>query len=283
MKIFFLSLFMFFNLCIYSNSENTPIENQQTISISYYSPDQWIIQLDDETLWEGKVLIEKRKQTWDEWWNNILPSEWLLDDNYFISPKEWKENHDIQLLNASEEIFPGFDYIIYNRSIDEKAFVKPVSNATLILPKVSYVEKTYTYLIEEGILELSLTDLGNVLTLENDRIWQAFPIKLNYFYLGFCEGYTLEYYDRPDPSFIVELSKWQKGDLIGVYSCEEIDSFPSKKYLLKNYSQDQMLFATTHSVASFFDLCKEYSKKQYRKGYNHGYGDGYHQGRSEGH
>lgn len=258
-----------------------PIGEERNISINYFA-DEWIVSLDDESCWEMLTLKKNRKRTWYEWWHNIVPKEWSLDDTYFFQGSKWHKNSPIQVCEVSS-LFLGYQHLLINLETQEKAFARYCPLATKQLPKVDHALKIFNKPFGQSHqLSRNLYFINNHLLLDDSSIWHLIPIRK--VYRSILEWWNGVTYDQPDPQFVFSLHSWNKTHLIKIYQpgCEFRNDHKmydphlscSKIFLLENLMTGQLAYASKNNISYFIDSCLDYARKQYHDGYSDGYSAG---------
>jgi|LakMenE18May11ns_1017448.scaffolds.fasta_scaffold9905273_2 hypothetical protein len=264
-----------------------------------YLHHEWIIGLDDGSYWKIMPLKNRPKQSWTEWWFDLAPKEWNLEDHFFFDPQTWKDLSEIQIYEIKEELFPGYKHILENIQTGQKVFAKFIPVGSEPIPKLEYAGQFLNHPIKNASkICLRPHFDSQAVILEDETIWLIIPTQLNE--QSWKEWWNNEEIQQPDDPFIFPTSSWQKGDRIQIYFYEKNNYnalhdlyLPEQKesiFLLENQTKNQLAYAKNISVAEWTDLCMNYAFSQYQAGYvegrnigySEGYGFGYSQGYSSG-
>lgn len=248
--------------------------------------DEWTLCLEDGSCWKVLPLKNKRKKTWYEWYYNIVPKEWALDESYFFDPRTWKKNCEIQVYNSSGEFFPQYGHIIENKAIGQKAFAEFIPFGGKHIPKLEFAAHFLPHPYGEEIKILSNQSFINILILENHAIWILFPATKRS--QSWEDWWNNVHPDQPDLPFLVNLVNWNLDDTLQIYYCPALDSslnafYSSKEehggmFLIVNQTKNQMAFAKPISLLEFANYYRIYAMEQWEEGYRRGYEDGYSDG-----
>lgn len=249
--------------------------------------EEWTLCLEDGSCWNLLPLKDKRKKTWYEWYYNIVPKEWELDDNYYFDPRTWKGDCQIQVYGSSGEFFPNYTHIVENMKTGQKAFAQFIPFGGKIIPKLEFAARFFDHPYGEEIKILSNQSfMKNTLILDNQTIWAVFPAGQRP--QSWSDWWNSIYPDQPDLPFMANLASWSLEDKLQIYYDEVSDCNLSTVYnsncekkglfLIVNQSKIQMAFAKPISLIEFANFYRIYSAEQWEEGYQRGYSDGYSDG-----
>lgn len=267
------------------------IEVRKQIILNYYDNEEWIISLDDGSLWKINSLDQKRKKTWYEWWNNVTPEEWSLSADYYFDPLSWRDTFFVSVYHKTGKIFSGCTHILVNEENGQKAFAELIPMGSKNIPSLVYADKFFSsphgnerkFLC--SIHKLS-NSLNNIVILDDETCWKIFPHIQNSQTWG--QWFRGQEIDQPDPMFIFDLMDWSDLDRIQVYFLED-DSDVFTKYLsnpnqlifqqkgtflLKNLRTNHLVYAQRFSTKDLINHFTNYSERRYQKGYDDGYREG---------
>ncbi|MDP1835406.1 MAG: hypothetical protein Q8K75_05695 [Chlamydiales bacterium] len=239
----------------------------------------WFIALDDRSFWELIPQTKKRSRTWSEWWNNIIPMEWHLDDSFFFSPRAWELPIQIQVHSALESPFESSDYILENVATGQKVFARLVALGPGCLANMDSAVEFLNNPVGEPIsITRNYHFVEGTLILDDDIIWKTYGpharVVVREKELSYGVG----------ASFDFHLSDWFERDEIQIYECPDqgaigtIYPYPpilGPLFLLENKQTGQMKYASQLSTVAFSDLFLRYSKEKADDAYTQGYADGY--------
>lgn|GEM_PF-3509751 len=288
MKKYLLVLFTIFITASYAeNYLGERIDDSQRVVYSYYDNSDWTIGLEDGSSWRIHILKDKREKTWYEWWNEITPKEWDLEESFFFDPSDWSENNELSISRTTGNLYDDCAYILENHSTNQKAFAKFIPYN--FIPKMRFIEP----FLEEPELnqaKISCTFqdcssvLNNTLILEDDSCWVIFPFKENA--SSWSQWWKGEEVDQPDPEFVFESSNWCFNDSLKLYFHEGdldlIDKYQPNHskfnrlgvYLIRNLSRSQVAYANKVPLSKLVKNFQTEKKREYQKGYNNGYDNG---------
>lgn len=284
----FIFLLIFSMNLLHANEVHNPITEQvgeERTAIVHYLHNEWMICLDDQSCWKMMPLKERRSQTWYEWWYNIFPAEWSLDDCYYFDPKEWLTDSPVKVYESSCDVYSDYPYILENCLTGHKVFAQYIPYGTTCLPKLEYAQSYLESPIgEPAVIFANLHYIGNIIACSDQTFWKISSAKYNT--RSFLDYWNGVVFDQPDPEFIFSESSWSMNDVIQIYYYEEENEDlvyskynPARKfYLIVNQTKGVLSYAEKIHLTEFIQHFNLYAKKQFHKGYNDGYSSGYSSG-----
>lgn len=253
----------------------------------------WFIGLEDESYWQVMPLKNKPKRSWHEWWNNITPKEWVLDDSFFFDPRSWEHPLLIQVYEANNSLYPGYRYVLENVATGQRAFAELVAEDSGHTPTLEAASKYFENPKgDQQPLARNQHFLRGIVVLKNDSIWR--DLRTDERARAWQQWWKDVRTADADSSFVFELSGWMPGDDIQVYAHDSEESLTSSKYgqidkhvyLLQNKTRDQLAYAVSVTLMEYSDACERYaldtSAKSYKEGFNDGHTSGHLVGYGEG-
>lgn len=293
--IYFIISILAFNFSLFSLEQKgnlIPVGNSigypHAVIIESHLQREWVIELDDDSFWTPLVL-EKRQQTWSEWWNNATPPELMLDDRFFINSQKWDKSTYVQVYEAHPVLYPEYPYVLENLKTGEMVFAKLVSPNEIRLPKMEAVQKFFDNPMGSPfLLGRNLNFLGNLVMLNEGAIWQLYPVDpVKQSWGEWWNGLKPE---QPDVEFLVELQYWKLCDPLQIYyfdidtqklaSTYKLIQRSSTLYLMENQRTGQLAYVRPVSAIEFNDLFLSYAFNEYKRGVKEGYNSGYSSGYS---
>ncbi len=277
----FISIFLLNFFAVHANLTFTssPVDSTHQVISNHIEKKEWLIALDDNTLWQVLPLT-KRKQTWYEWWYNIIPLEWSLEEEFFFDPKTWL-NAEIQIYSLEEEIFEGYKYLIQNVETGKCAFAQIIPFGAKLGPFVDYAVNFLTFPLNHSTPIKDKYSLQDIVILKDYSCWKVLRTSAkNQFFGGWW--YNSKNL-KPNSLFATSLHNWQESDLLQVfYYIEEndddlkygIDQQIRILYLIENQTQNQLVHVRPLKLFELEALYADLFRKEYKRGYNNGTEDG---------
>ncbi len=255
------------------------LEGQSHIS------EKWIVWLDNESYWLMKP-IQKRSQTWVEWWYSRDPLENQFDERFYFQKTSWSIGSAIQVHEVETTTYQDYPYILENLVTGEFAFAKVVCPNDIRLPKMQSALKFFDNPVSEPT-SITRSLYHEIQTLDLDgKYWSLLESKdiqyWHYFKSGKSNDKILEW---PDDEFLSSSADWEVSDPIQVYSqnwpsCESAGDYKKgcqfkAAYLLENKRSKKFIYAQPIEANDVIDLLLEFAEYQHKSGYNTGLNHGY--------
>lgn len=250
---------------------------------------EWIVWLDNDSYWLIKNM-EKRDQTWSEWWNNQVPLENQLDDSFYFNAGSWGLGSSIQVYETETIHYTDYPYLLENMATGQKAFAKVVCPNSLRLPKVQAAHEFLDNPIGNlSFIKQSLYRQINIITLE-DSSWYLF--KVDTIGTSFSDWWYNNYPTQPDDQFLSTYEDWCTSDPVRVYSkdwasCDSNNEYKKNcvlntAYLIENKKNGKLAYALPVEPEAVIEKLLDFAEKQYQLGYKNGYNNGYNEGYNKG-
>lgn len=134
---------------LFADEEVIPYKIESNINLNGLH----LLVLSDNSIWEVYPL-EKNKQTWPEWWNNISPEQaddrfyfnvtnWPLLSDIIIYDYKWCESELSKIYKNNQKNLQLCNYLIENCETKELIFAKPIHFNALIDYFLDYAEQRY--------------------------------------------------------------------------------------------------------------------------------------------
>lgn len=277
MKKFFM-LFLLFPLYVFSGF--LPLGRAQgdmhELIGQTYVKREWILWLDDGSYWLIKPM-EKRGQTWSEWFSSEEPKENQFDDSFYFDSTSWAKGAPIQVYEASSSVFSDYPYILNNVDTGGMAFAKIVCPNEQRLPKVEAAVPFFNNPITD-ITTISKTLCGEIRSIfVQQECWKLFAVGKNE--ATWSEWWNNVAPEQPDEQFIWQAGDWRDEDPVQIYAMD----WPScgaeyrkgcvlrEAFLIENKRNGKLTYAMPIKVEALADLLLEHADRQYKNGYNEGH------------
>lgn len=277
-KILFLILLIQFHPLCSNNLDLLSLGPVRTIVMTHLN-DEWILELDDGSLWKMMLLQHDRPQTWYEWWYKITPKEWALDNSYFFDPRSWESNVAIQIYEVKDAIFCEYRHLFMNVATGKKAYAEFIPFGTRHVPKLAFVSKFLEFPLGQPSKICNNEFIKDIVILNDDSIWRVFPAEKKF--RSFEQWWNNIKIDQPDSPFVFSVDSWERDDSIQLYFYEEdleinsIYDHHNRKtglYLIENLSRGQLAYTRPLTVMQLVNLYVEYAREEYDEGYSDGKG-----------
>jgi hypothetical protein len=244
---------------------------------------EFVLTLQDHSLWKVKIMTEKRNRYFSEWWSDQTPLEWSLDPSFFCHPKKWSGFYEIVVSKASDSPYKEYPYVLINTTNNQKVFARQISKKALLIPKLGFIQD-YLSSPFRDVARINYNDptLGSFISLDDSTIWKVFPASYNWRNLWqWLAGETI---DQPDDCFVFNLENWSLFDEIQIYRLVESDRYNSQSksivsYLIENKTKNQYAFAEPLSVIELIGNLRLKIQEAKDTGYALGYTEGFNKGK----